>query len=67
MGLLLTWRPLGLAVLPVAVLAAFSRVFVGVHYPHDVVAGFLLGALTRPSAALVHRIRNRDHHPVRTA
>lgn len=30
--------------LPMAVLMAFSRVFVGVHYPHDVGMGLLLGA-----------------------
>ncbi|MGW8629766.1 phosphatase PAP2 family protein [Streptomyces sp. NPDC055793] len=30
---------------PLALLMAFSRVFVGVHYPHDVVAGLLLGAV----------------------
>ena len=42
---LLLSRRLGLVALPLAVLAAFSRVFVGVHYPHDVVAGVLLGAL----------------------
>ncbi|MET8328420.1 phosphatase PAP2 family protein [Streptomyces sp. NPDC005181] len=29
---------------PLALLMAFSRVFVGVHYPHDVVAGLLMGA-----------------------
>ncbi|MCX5068602.1 phosphatase PAP2 family protein [Micromonospora lupini] len=42
---LLLSRRLGLVALPLAVLAAFSRVFVGVHYPHDVAAGLLLGAL----------------------
>ncbi|MFG3553868.1 phosphatase PAP2 family protein [Micromonospora sp. NPDC047557] len=42
---LLLSRRLGLIALPLAVLAAFSRVFVGVHYPHDVAAGLLLGAL----------------------
>ncbi|MFI8204697.1 phosphatase PAP2 family protein [Streptomyces sp. NPDC085937] len=30
---------------PLALLVAFSRVFVGVHYPHDVAAGLLLGSL----------------------
>jgi undecaprenyl-diphosphatase len=30
---------------PLALLMAFSRVFVGVHYPHDVAAGLLLGAV----------------------
>ncbi|MEV7329739.1 phosphatase PAP2 family protein [Micromonospora sp. NPDC093244] len=42
---LLLSRQLGLFALPLAALAAFSRVFVGVHYPHDVAAGVLLGAL----------------------
>ncbi|MET8282638.1 phosphatase PAP2 family protein [Micromonospora sp. NPDC005174] len=42
---LLLSRRLGLFALPLAVLAAFSRVFVGVHYPHDVAVGLLLGAL----------------------
>ncbi|MGW0861484.1 phosphatase PAP2 family protein [Streptomyces sp. NPDC002611] len=30
---------------PLALLMAFSRVYVGVHYPHDVVAGLALGTL----------------------
>jgi undecaprenyl-diphosphatase len=36
---------LGTAVLVIAAAAAASRVVVGVHFPHDVVAGFLLGAV----------------------
>ncbi len=42
---LLLSRRLGLIALPLAALGAFSRVFVGVHYPHDVIAGVLFGAL----------------------
>ncbi|UQS24804.1 phosphatase PAP2 family protein [Amycolatopsis thermalba] len=51
-------------VVPVAVLAALSRVVVGVHYPHDVAAGLALGGvvtllvvlpLRRPVARLIGR------------
>ncbi|MCW3845151.1 phosphatase PAP2 family protein [Micromonospora yasonensis] len=42
---LLLHRRIGLVAVPLAVLAAVSRVFVGVHYPHDVAIGLLLGAL----------------------
>ncbi|MFG2054144.1 phosphatase PAP2 family protein [Micromonospora sp. NPDC048930] len=42
---LLLHRRIGLVAVPLAVLAALSRVFVGVHYPHDVAVGLLLGAL----------------------
>ncbi|KUJ67581.1 PA-phosphatase [Streptomyces albus subsp. albus] len=45
-GTVFAWRRTAPLVLPVAALLAFSRVFVGVHYPHDVAAGCALGALT---------------------
>ncbi|MEU5779907.1 phosphatase PAP2 family protein [Micromonospora lupini] len=69
---LLLSRRLGLVALPLAVLAAFSRVFVGVHYPHDVAAGLLLGALVavvatpllaRPTAEVLRR-RTDARRPV---
>ncbi|MFI7639961.1 phosphatase PAP2 family protein [Nonomuraea sp. NPDC049400] len=51
--LVLAWRALAWAVLPLAAVMAFSRVFVGVHYPHDVVAGFLIGLTLAPLFALL--------------
>lgn len=44
-ALALSWRGTGRFTVPMALLMAFSRVFVGVHYPHDVTAGLLLGGL----------------------
>jgi undecaprenyl-diphosphatase len=43
-GLLLVNRRLGLVCFVLAVLMAFTRVYVGAHYPGDVIAGLLLGA-----------------------
>ncbi|MEU6072298.1 phosphatase PAP2 family protein [Micromonospora sp. NPDC047074] len=65
---LLLSRRVGLVALPLAALAAFSRTFVGVHYPHDVVAGVLLGALvaallTPLLARAVARLLTRHTHP----
>ncbi|MFH8797139.1 phosphatase PAP2 family protein [Streptomyces sp. NPDC017941] len=45
LGLALAWPRVAAMTLPMAVLMAFSRVFVGVHYPHDVAVGLVLGAL----------------------
>ncbi|WDT91673.1 phosphatase PAP2 family protein [Streptomyces sp. SCSIO-PteL053] len=47
-------RPrLAAVTLPVAVAAALLRVLVGVHYPHDVIAGALLGGAVVASVLLV--------------
>jgi undecaprenyl-diphosphatase len=43
---LATWRALGIALLGVAALVALSRVYVGVHWPSDVVAGMAWGLLS---------------------
>lgn len=70
---LLLHRRLGLIAVPVALLAAISRTFVGVHYPHDVAAGLLLGALVgtlatplaaRPTAELLRWWVRRSARPV---
>lgn len=44
-GVLLVHRRLGLVALGAALLMAFTRVYVGAHYPGDVVAGLLVGAV----------------------
>lgn len=43
-GLLLVVKRLGIVAALAAMLMAVTRVYVGAHYPHDVVAGLLLGA-----------------------
>jgi undecaprenyl-diphosphatase len=47
---------LGVAVLVLAAAAAASRVVVGVHFPHDVVAGFLLGAVAAAALPTIARM-----------
>lgn len=44
-GVLLVSRRLGLLAVVLAVVMAFTRVYVGSHYPWDVAAGLALGAL----------------------
>lgn len=65
-ALALAVRRLALLTVPLALLMAFSRVFVGVHYPHDVVVGLLLGgslaalfvlALTGPISTITAAMR----------
>lgn len=43
-GLFLVSRRLGWLTAVAAVVMAFARVYVGVHYPHDVAAGLVVGA-----------------------
>ena len=44
-GLLFAVRKIGFAMLALALLMAFTRVYVGAHYPSDVIAGFAFGGL----------------------
>ena len=63
MGLLLVNRRLGALAAVAALLMAFTRVYVGAHYPVDVVAGLAVGAavaaLTQLAAPLVARLLPR--------
>lgn len=52
-GLFLANRRLGSVAIGLAVLMAVARVYVGAHYPADVVAGLALGALVACLGALV--------------
>ncbi|MFK0253700.1 phosphatase PAP2 family protein [Streptomyces sp. NPDC090445] len=47
------WRTAMRFALPVAVLTALSRSFLGVHYLHDVIAGFAWGALLAPAVLML--------------
>jgi undecaprenyl-diphosphatase len=76
MAVLLLSPRLAWYAIPVAVLAAFSRTFVGVHYPHDVVVGLIFGALVvgvlapllaRPTADLLRRRAGRSERPIADA
>ncbi|ONI85840.1 hypothetical protein ALI144C_12035 [Actinosynnema sp. ALI-1.44] len=67
-GLILVHRVLGVVAVVLAVLVAVARVVEGVHYPHDVLVGLLLGAgvalvagpLARVMTPVVARMRARS-------
>lgn len=65
-GVLIAWPRIGIFTTLLAALGAFSRVFVDVHYPHDVIVGFFLGtfvasivilSLLRLVTIIVERLR----------
>lgn len=59
-ALALQWRRIALLALTIAALEGFTRIFIGVHYPHDVLAGFILGAvLAVVCTRLGWRVRSR--------
>ncbi|UNO42205.1 phosphatase PAP2 family protein [Streptomyces sp. MST-110588] len=56
-ALLFVARGLGTLTLAAALAMAASRVWVGVHYPHDVAAGFVVGAVVALLLTLLVRTR----------
>ena len=75
-GIVLVHRRLGLAAAALAVLMACARVYVGAHFPLDVVAGLLVGVViavaasavaTRPLTSLVTVLARTPVRPFLTA
>lgn len=73
LGLTLLDRRLGVLAWLLALLLAFSRVYVGVHYPGDVIGGLLIGAAIfaiiwlvahRPLTALAGRLARTPLRPL---
>ena len=52
-GLLLTNRRWGIVAAVLAIVMAFTRVYVGAHYPGDVIAGLALGGVVAAAGALL--------------
>ncbi|VTU28400.1 Putative undecaprenyl-diphosphatase YbjG [Variovorax sp. PBL-H6] len=59
-------RKIGLALLAVAALTGWARIYVGVHFPFDVLAGLLLAALITAAFWVVHRLGRRFIAPLIT-
>jgi membrane-associated phospholipid phosphatase len=55
MGVLLTHRRLGVAAAIAALMMAFARVYVGAHFPLDVIVGLLFGATVALLGSLASR------------
>ena len=53
LAILLCDKKFGIPAVIIAVLVAFSRLYLFVHYPSDVFAGFILGTIVAVSAYFV--------------
>lgn len=56
-------KAIGLSVLGCALLIGFARVFVGVHYPIDILGGLLVGLLGSSTVLIVKRLVDRLSKP----
>jgi undecaprenyl-diphosphatase len=51
----------GIALFAVAVITGWARIYVGVHYPFDIVAGLLLGAVVAGAFRLLMKVQPAIH------
>jgi membrane-associated phospholipid phosphatase len=58
-GVFLLHRRLGIIAAGLALLEGFTRVYLGVHYPHDAVVGLLLGAAVTTLMVWLYGLRSR--------
>ena len=56
-------RSYGISALILAALIAFSRLYLGVHYPTDVLVGFLVAALVSTAAYRMVQRQMAVHNP----
>lgn len=58
----LSFKLVSVLLIMYATLLAFSRMYVGVHYPTDVLCGLLLGLLTSAVAYLIYQVAIKKIH-----
>lgn len=63
----LTFKLVSVILIMYATLLAFSRMYVGVHYPTDVLCGLLLGLGTSAVAYLIYQVAIKKLHEKRSA
>ncbi len=63
----LTFKLISVILIMYATLLAFSRMYVGVHYPTDVLCGLLLGLGTSAVAYLIYQVAIKKIHEKRSA
>ena len=63
----LTFKLISVILIMYATLLAFSRMYVGVHYPTDVLCGLLLGLGTSAVAYLIYQVAIKKIHERKAA
>ena len=60
-------RRIGLVFLPIPILIGFSRIYVGVHYPLDIIGGAVLGIAVATALRRLVAIRPRSQGVTRSS